>query len=112
MLNKQIKQYLINHDDTEDTVSGESLEKLISQYFTCIENIVNIMDDDISKLEDFIWHTPEKYTSEYYSSLLYFDRSVIKMYKEQKAITEAMFKLDSEDSDLVQKALYDIFSQG
>lgn len=111
MLNKQIKEHLINHGGSEDTISGESLEKLIGQYFTCIDTIVSVMDDDISKLEDFIWHTPEKYTSEYYSSLLYFDRSVIKMYKEQKTITEAMFNLDSDESDLIQKALYNIFNQ-
>ena len=111
-LNKDIKEYLINGENKDDTVSGESLEKLISKYFTCIGTIVSIMDDDISKLEDFIWHTPEMYTSEYYSSLLYFDRSVIRMYKEQKEITEAMFNLDSSESDLVQKALYDIFNQG
>ena len=110
-LNKDIKEYLINNDNKEDTVSGENLEKLISKYFTCIDTIVSIMDDDISKIEDFIWHTPEMYTPEYYSSLLYFDRSVIKMYKEQKTITEAMFNLDSDESDLIQKALYDIFDQ-
>ena len=110
-LNKDIKEYLINGENKETTVSGESLEKLISKYFTCIETIVSIMDDDISKLEDFIWHTPEMYTTEYYSSLLYFDRSVIKMYKEQKDITEAMFNLDSTVSDLIQKSLYDLFSQ-
>lgn len=110
-LNKDIKEYLITGENKEGTVSGESLEKLISKYFTCIDTIVSIMDDDISKLEDFIWNTPEMYTSEYYSSLLYFDRSVIKMYKEQKEITEAMFNLDSDESDLVQKALYDLFSQ-
>ena len=111
MLNMQIKEHLINHGEAQETVSGESLEKLISQYFACIDSIVSIMDDDISKLEDFIWHTPEMYTPDYYSQLLYFDRSVIKMYKEQKEKTEAMFKLDSEDSDLVQKSLYNIFNQ-
>lgn len=111
-LNKDIKEYLINHGG-EDTVSGESLEKLISKYFTCINSIVSIMDDDISKLEDFIWHTPEMYTPEYYSSLLYLDRSIIKMYtsSKNKNITEAMFNLDSDESDLIQKALYNIFSQ-
>ena len=110
-LNKDIKEYLISKSGRTETVNGESLESLISKYFTCIDTIVSIMDDDISKLEDFIWHTPEMYTSEYYSSLLYFDRSVIKMYKAQKEITEELFNLDSKDSDLIQKALYDIFSQ-
>jgi predicted metal-dependent peptidase len=80
-LNKDIKEYLINKSGRMETVNGESLESLISKYFMCIDTIVSIMDDDISKLEDFIWHTPEMYTPEYYSSLLYFDRSVIKMYK-------------------------------
>jgi predicted Ser/Thr protein kinase len=79
-LYNQIKEYLIKHNDKEDTVSGESLEKLISQYFTCIDTIVGIMEDDISKLEYFIWNAPEKYTTEYYQQLLYFDRSVIGMY--------------------------------
>ena len=112
-LNKDIKEYLINHEGGEDTITGESLEKLISKYFTAIETIIDIMDDDISKIEEFIWHTPEKYTPEYYQSLLYFDRSVIKMYTEpkQKVIIESLFNLDSNSSDLIQKALYDIFSQ-
>ena len=109
-LNKDIKEYLINNNG-EGTVSGESLEKLISRYFTCIDTIVNIMEYDISNLEDFIWNTPEKYTPDYYSSLLYFDRSIIKMYKEQKVIIEKLFNLDSENSDLIQKSLYNIFSQ-
>lgn len=110
-LNGQIKAYLINHDGGEDTVSGESLEKLISQYFTCIDTIISIMDDDIDRLEYFIWHTPEMYTPDYYSQLLYFDRSIIKMYKEQKTKIEVMFNLDSENSDPIQTALYNIFSQ-
>jgi hypothetical protein len=110
-LNKDIKEYLINKSGKEETVSGESLEKLISRYFTCIEIIVNIMDYDISNIEEFIYHTPEKYTPEYYQSLLYFDRSIIKMYKERKDIIEKLFILDSENSDLVQKSLYNIFSQ-
>ena len=113
MLNKQIKQYLINQDGSSDTVSGEDVERLINQYFQCIETIVSIMDDDILKIEDFIQHTPPKYTPEYYSQLLYIDRSIIKMYtnNDNKIIIEKMFKLDSESSDLLQKTLHDVFSQ-
>ena len=111
MLNKQIKEYLLYRKGGDTTVSGENLEKLISQYFTCIETIVNIMDDDILKLEDFIVHPPKPYTPEYYSSLLYFDRSVIGMYKTWKTTVEALFTLDSNKSDAIQKTLYDIFSQ-
>lgn len=112
-LNKDIKQYLMTKSDDDETVNGETLEKLINRYFTCIDTIVNIMDEDINKIEDFIWHTPEKYTAEYYQSLLYFDRSVIGMYKnsENKAIIEALFHLDSENSDPIQKALFNIFDQ-
>lgn len=110
-LNKDIKEYLINRDGKEETVGGESLERLISKYFTCIDTIISIMDDDISKIEDFIWHTPEKYTPEYYSSLLYFDRSIIGMYKKQKTTIEDLFNLNSNEQDLVGKALYDIFNQ-
>lgn len=109
-LNKDIKEYLINNSGP-DTISGESLEKLISRYFTCIDTIVNIMEYDISNLEDFIWNTPEKYTPDYYSALLYFDRSIIKMYKTQKEVIEKIFNLDSENSDLIQKSLYNIFKQ-
>ena len=113
VLNKQIKAYLINSGDTEETISGDSLEKLISQYFVCIDTIVSIMDDDISKVEDFIWNTTEEfmYTPEYYQQLLYLDRSVIRMYIKQKEIIEKLFTIDSSDSDLIQKSLYDIFSQ-
>lgn len=112
-LNKDIKQYLINRGGEEGTVSGETLEKLINRYFTCIDTIVSIMDDDITRIEDFIWHTPEKYTAEYYQSLLYFDRSVIGMYKNKnnKFIIESLFHLDSENSDLLQKTLFNIFDQ-
>ena len=110
-LNKQIKEFLINKGDGQSTVSGESVERLISQYFTCIDTIVSIMDDDISRLEFFIWNAPEKYTTEYYQSLLYFDRSVIKMYKEWKTTIEKMFLLDSDSADVIQNSLYGIFSQ-
>jgi hypothetical protein len=69
------------------------------------------MDDDISRLEFFIWNAPEKYTTEYYQSLLYFDRSVIKMYKKWKTTIEKMFLLDSDSADIIQNSLYGIFSQ-
>lgn len=112
-LYNQIKEYLIKHNDKEDTVSGESLEKLISQYFTCIDTIVGIMEDDISKLEYFIWNAPEKYTTEYYQQLLYFDRSVIGMYtnRQNKTLIEKLFTLNSYSADPIQNALYGIFSQ-
>lgn len=113
VLNKQIKKYLVKHDDDDDVLRGENLERLIGQYFTCVENIVNIMDDDISKIEYFIWHTPIKYTPEYYQSLLYIDRSIIGMYENSvnKNIIAALFNLDSNSSDQVQKSLYNIFDQ-
>lgn len=115
VLNKQIKTYLINHDSAEDTISGENLERLIGQYFTCIETILTIMDADISSLEDFIWNVTEKtkYTPDYYQQLLYLDRSVIGMYtnRENKNAIEKLFSLDSDESDAIQKALYNIFSQ-
>lgn len=113
VLNKQLKEYLTKRDKDDDVVRGENLETLINQYFTCVQTILGIMDDDISKLEYFIWHTPIKYTPEYYQQLLYFDRSVIGMYenRENKHILESMFNLDSESSDLVRKALYNIFDQ-
>lgn len=113
VLNKQIKQYLINQDGSSDTVSGEEAERLVNQYFQCIETIISIMDDDILKIEDFVQHTPPKYTPDYYSQLLYIDRSIIKMYTNDynKTIIEKLFKLDSESSDLLQKTLYDIFNR-
>ena len=112
-LNKDIKESLLNKSGLSETVSGESLEKLINRYLTSIDTIVGIMDDDISKLEDFIWHTPLIYTPEYYSQLLYFDRSVLGMYtnSENKTIIENLFSLDSELSDSIQQAIYKIFNQ-
>lgn len=113
ILNKQIKEYLVKRGKDDNVAHGENLERLIGQYFTCIETIINIMDDDISNIEYFIWHTPIKYTPEYYQSLLYIDRSIIKMYenRENKNIISALFNLDSNSSDLVRKSLYDIFDQ-
>lgn len=110
VLNKQIKAYLMKTEGTEDVVTGENVEKLIGQYLTCISTIVGIMDDDISRLEDFIWNGSKEYTPEYFSNLLYFDRSVISMYKKQKDIIDALFRLDLDDSGIIQKTLYNLFS--
>ena len=113
VLNKQLKEYLMKSSKDDEFAHGENLERLINSYFTCVQTILGIMDDDISKLEYFIWHTPIKYTPEYYQQLLYFDRSVIGMYehKTNKNILSSMFNLDSENSDPVRRSLYDIFDQ-